>query len=266
MSVGHPHKTFNKLSHTRELKGLLSRGGAPALMKRWNKFDFEHDISYLCGYNVQGTTRYADRDFVHGLYDPAYAEHLVGAAIDTGLSPEQTLECCLWHEAVEKVIIDANNPINEYQDAHEYGTAAEHEKVRGFGGTPVRYERGLERIIKFAQSKDPKRVPADYDVAPYLDDPDATDERLLKVFRALGVVDASKLAKRPVHYGLSHGPTHCSICAHWQGQGNAALSLCGLVEGLVRDINGCDKFEPAGNHDEAEEQGEGAEAGSKAAG
>src|SRR6185437_5563111 len=107
---------------------------------------------------------------------------------------EQTLECTLWHEAVEKVLLDAANPINEYEAAHEFASAAEHEKVRAFGSTPLKYERGLERIIKFAQSKQPKLVPKDLDCAPYLDDPDTTDHRLLAQFRKLGVVDASKVS------------------------------------------------------------------------
>src|SRR5437762_2527478 len=102
MSVGHRHRRPNPLSHDRELKKVLLAGGAPALMNRWQQFDMEHyDMPYLCGYNVAGTTRFADRDFARALFDPAYAEHLIGAAIDTGLSPVDTLECCLLHEAIE---------------------------------------------------------------------------------------------------------------------------------------------------------------------
>ena len=249
MSVGHDHRLPNRLSHTRELKALLSSGGAPALMRRWNKLGIESDIPYLCGYNVAGTTRYADRDFVHALYDAAYGEHLLGTAIDTGLSPDQTLECCLLHEAIEKVLLDAANAINDYRSAHEFATAAEHARVRELGSTPLRYERGLEGIIKFCTAKDPKAVPTDLDCAPYLDDPDATDKRLLKRFKELGVRDASKTAKSAVNYGVGLGAEHCSACKMWQGERNAALSLCSLVEGLVRDRFGCDKFQPAGQAD-----------------
>jgi hypothetical protein len=249
MSVGHPHKRPNKLAHTRELGKLLQTGGAPALMKRWNKFDLDSDIPYLCGYNVGGTTRFADCDYVRCLHDPAYAEQIIGGPIDTGLNPLDTLECCFWHEEVEKTILDADNPINDYEEAHEFATAAEHERVRAKGGTPVRYERGLERIIKYCERKPLKRVPHDYACAPYLDEPDANDHRIIKELQALGVTDAFKISKASVNYGKSTGPTHCSICAMWQGGGNAALSECRLVDGLVRDTDGCDRFEPQENND-----------------
>lgn len=264
MSVGHAHRRPNPLSHTRELQHLLKTGGAPALMKRWNKLNLDYDIPYTAGYNVAGTTRFADRDFVRSLYEPEYAEKILGAVIDTGLSPEDTLECCLWHEAVEKVILDADNPINSYEEAHEFATAAEHERVRQKGGTPLKYERGLERIIKFNLSKPLESVPQDYACAPMLDDPDASDKRLIRELRRLKVLDAFKLSKKSVDYGKSTGPTHCSICAHWEGTGNGALAECGLVDGLVRDTNGCNEFEPRGNDSgpqatESAPQGEGEE-------
>jgi hypothetical protein len=243
MSVGHIHKRFNKLVHTYELKRLLTTGDAPSLMKRWNKLDLDQDIVDTCGYNVAGTTRYADRDFVHALYEPAYAEELLGKAIDTGLTPDQTLHCCLLHEAIEKVILDASNPIDDYEGAHEFATAGEHQKVRELGGTPVKYERGLAAIIKFCAAKTPKIVPKDYCCAPYLDDPDANDQRVLKIFRGLGVVDAEKLSKRSTNYGMASGLDRCGDCVHWQNSGAAALSTCALVEGLVRDNRGCDKFQ-----------------------
>lgn len=244
MSAGHPHKAPNLLVHTNELRHLLSSDDAPQLMERWNHFDLTHDIPYTAGYNVAGTTRYADRDFVRALYDPKYAEQIIGQPIDTGLSPEQTLSCVLWHEAIEKVLLDAANPIVEYQAAHEFATAGEHEQVRKFGGMPVRYERGLERIIKFCVSKQPRHVPDDLCCAPYLDDPDANDRRILAAFRALGVTDASKLSKRSVDYGPGMGKSHCAVCAHWQNHGADELSTCAVTEGLVRTSRWCNKFEP----------------------
>jgi hypothetical protein len=245
MSAGHHHRSFNKLSHARELRRLLTTGGAPALMRRWDKLDLEHDIAYLCGYNVQGTTRFADRDFVHCLYDPAHAEQILGAAIDTGLSPDDTLECCLWHEGVEKVLLDADNPINDYEDAHEFASAGEDEKVRQKGGTPLRYNRGLERIIKFCQVKPIKTPPHDLDCAPYLDDQDHEDLSIIKVLKGLHVPDAFKASKASVDYGLSRSAAHhCSICRSWQGAQSLQLSPCAKVEGLVRNDRGCKLFEP----------------------
>jgi hypothetical protein len=40
----------------------------------------------LAGYDVAGTTRYLDRDFVHALLDPEYSKKVIGEPIDTGLS------------------------------------------------------------------------------------------------------------------------------------------------------------------------------------
>ncbi len=242
MSVGHQHKAPNLLVHTRELKRLLSSGDAPALMKRFQHFDMDHDIPDTAGYDVQGTTRFGDRDFVRALYDSKHAEQIIGQPIDTGLTPEQTLECVLWHEAVEKVLLDAANPINEYQAAHEFATAAEHERVRRFGGTPVRYERGLERIIKFCARKPVQVPPKNLCCAPYLDDPDTNDLRVLQEFRRLGVIDASKLSKRSVEYGKSSNDDRCRACAHWQDH-NDPLSTCAVTEGLVRTDRWCSKFE-----------------------
>jgi hypothetical protein len=111
-------------------------------------WDITHDIADLAGYNVPGTTRYLDRDFFHALTDPAYAPHLGIGPIDTGLSPADTVECLMRHEGVEKVILDADNPIDTYLPAHEHSTIAEHELVRQKGGTPLKYERGLKKARK----------------------------------------------------------------------------------------------------------------------
>jgi len=216
VSAGHPHHTHNKLAHARELDKLLREGGAPELMRRWSRFDFDHDIVYLAGYNVFGTTRYADRDFVRALFDPAYAEHLLGAAIDTGLSPDHTLECVLWHESIEKVLIDADNPINDYADAHEFASAGEDRLVIAKGGNPLRYNRGLERIIRYCQAKPLKVVPADYDCAPVLDDQTPESRRILKELQWLGVADSFKLSKEAAAYRKSTTVNHCAGCKHWQ--------------------------------------------------
>ncbi len=214
-------------------------------MKRWNKLDLDFDIVYLCGYNIWGTTRFADRDFVHALYDPAYAEKIVGAAINTGLSPDDTLECLLAHEAIEKVLLDADNVINSYDAAHEYATAGEHERVREKGGTPVRYERGLERIIKFCQKKPLARVPHDYSCAPLLDAPAQESNRGVQQLRKLGSPEAFPASKASADYGLSKSGDQCAGCTHWLGGHEADLSPCAEIDGLVRNDRWCKLFEPA---------------------
>lgn len=245
MSTGHHHARPNMLAHTRELNRMLKTGDAPVLMRRWSKLDLDHDMAYLAGYNVEGTTRYADRDFVRALYDPAYAEQIIGKPIITGLTPDDTLECVLWHEAIEKVLLDADNPIDDYAAAHEFATAGEHDKVRQKGGTPARYERGLKAIIAWCEAKPLKSVPRDLACAPMLDDGDASTARILKALRKLDVDDAFKAAKESVDYGKSSGDDQCQRCARWLSADRTALSPCQKVEGLVRPDRWCDEFKGA---------------------
>jgi hypothetical protein len=255
MSVGHPHKTPNLLTGSAEsyamLRRLLRGGGAPELMKRWQKFDGDHDIVYTAGYNTAGTTRYADRNFVHALFDPEYATHILGAPIDTGLSPDDTLLCVLHHEEVEKVILDADNPVDFYDHvdepggfgAHEYATLAEHELVRKKGGTPAKYEAGLKAIIAFCQHKPLVKVPKDYSCAPLLDDPGAPERAIIKKLRALGVADAFKVSKASTGYKPTNGSERCSSCTHWIGDSRVTLAPCQIVDGLVRTDRICKRFE-----------------------
>jgi clan AA aspartic protease (TIGR02281 family) len=250
MSAGHHHRYPNMLVPEQArtaLHRMLTTGAGPELMRRWNKLDLDHDIVYLAGYNVQGTTRYVDRDFVRALYEPAYAEQLLGAAIDTGLSPDDTLECILRHETVEKVILDADCPIDLYDDesfvgAHDYATSAEHTLVREKGGKPWRYERGLAKIIEFCAYKPLKLVPKDYSCAPLLVDPDPNAKRVLKVLCSMGIPDALKLSKEAVGYALLGGADRCVVCRHWRAARDVDLSPCDIVDGLVRKDRLCERF------------------------
>lgn len=255
MSAGHKHSSPNLLIPTprclAKLHRLLTSGGAPALMKRWRKLDIEHDIPYLLGYNVQGTTAYADRDYINALYDPQYAQQIIGGPVNTGLSPGDTLECTVEHEHVEKVILDADNPVDFYDHedepdgwgAHEYATIAEHQKVIQKGGHPAQYERGLAKIIDFCEHKHLEKVPLDLSCAPYLDDPDKNEERIIWRMRELGVGDAFKVGKHDVDYHQPRGGDHCSICSMWMGPRDRELTTCTLVDGLVRNTHWCKKFE-----------------------
>lgn len=258
MSVGHDHKVPNLLAETprvrRMLHRLLTTGHGPALMKRFTNLNLDCDIAYTAGYNVPGTTRFLDRDFVHALYDPKYAEKIIGQPIDTGLSPDDTLECVLTHEADEKVILDdPSNPFDLYDHhdepggfgAHEWATFGEHEKVRQKGGSPARYERGLERIIRFCSHKQLHVITPDYACAPYLDDPDPNARRILARYRQLGVADASKVSKESVGYRRDTDGDRCAGCTMWQSKDRGILlSPCRLVDGLVALDRVCDKFEP----------------------
>lgn len=242
MSAGHGHSRPN-LRHPHELKKLLAEGGAPELMQRWRQLDDQSDMPDLAGYNVTGTTRYIDKDFFRALLDPAYAEEIGIGPIDTGLSPEDTLECLLEHEAVEKVLLDADNDIDGYKEAHELATCAEHEKVRSKGGSPLKYERGLKKAIAYCEAKDPTKVPPDFACAPLLDEPDKNDLRVLKVMRKMGITDAFKVSKGPIDYSKATGDDQCVACRHWQADRCRDLSPCAIVDGLVRRDRWCTRFE-----------------------
>lgn len=242
MSAGHGHKRPN-LKHPAELKKLLAEGDAPALMQRWQGIDVDHDMPDLAGYNVAGTVRYIDKDIFRALLDPDYATEILGEPIDTGLSPEDTVDCLMKHEGVEKVILDAANNVDSYEGAHEFATVAENEEVTAKGGTPLRYERGLQKAIAYCAKKPPNSVPKDLACAPFLDDPDANDKRILKLLQAAGCMDAYKISKKSVDYARSTGADRCAGCAHWQDDRRADLSRCALVDGLVRTDRWCNRYD-----------------------
>lgn len=242
MSAGHGHSRPN-LRHPKEIDKLRREGGFDEMMKRWQELDVDHDMVDLGGYNVDGTTRYIDKDIFRALLDPDYAKEIGVGEIDTGLTPEETVTCLLEHEGTEKALIDSDNDIDDYISAHEYATVAEHEKVRAFGGSPIKYERGLAKAIKWCQKKTPEQVPADFACAPLLDDPDANDKRVLKLLREQGVADAFKTSKASVDYSKATGEDQCARCSHWAEDREADLSRCEIVSGLVRKDRWCTKFE-----------------------
>lgn len=272
MSAGDKHPRPNLLVPSPEalavLHRMLTSSEGEQLMARFRRVDTAHDIPYLAGYDVDATTRFLDRDFVHALSDPAYAKQIIGAPIDTGLSPQQTSECILRHEGVEKTILDSNAPFDLYDHhdspggwgAHEWATVAEHELVKHLGGDPARYEAGLKKIIDYCEHKTITKAPRDLACAPYLDDPDQNEKRIIKRFREMGLADAFKVSKETVDYSPATKSKSCGQCSMWQGSRNVSLSHCSLVDGLVRADRRCSKFEPMeGNHGkENEPQAEGA--------
>lgn len=244
MSAGHGHSRANT-KHPSELKHLLATGGAPALMKRWQALDVDHDVADLAGYNVAGTVRYLDRDFFKALLDPEYATEILGEPIDTGMAPHDTVDAILTHEGIEKVVIDSQNDIDTYLAAHEYATCGEHQLVTAKGSTPLKYERGLKKAIEFCEKKKLKLVDQDFSCAPLLDDPDKNDKRALKELRALGIADAFKKSKGPVEYSKSTGADRCDGCEHWLASKDTGpeLSRCQLIDGLVRVDRWCRLYE-----------------------
>jgi hypothetical protein len=244
MSAGHPHVRGNKQTKA-ELDEITKTDDFKRLWQRWKSFDVTHDIHDLAGYNVDGTIRYLDKDFFHALFDPEVAKKLGIGAIDTGLSPMDTIACLMQHEGIEKTAIDADNKFDTYDPAHGLATIAEHQEVRAKGGTPAKYERGLAAAIKFCESKELKNPPKDLACAPMLDDPDEEhDKAALKTLQDSGVEDAFKASRHSVDYSKSDGEDRCSRCKYWLADDRTQeLSPCHEVEGLVRTDRWCKDFE-----------------------
>lgn len=244
MSAGHAHKHPNE-RHATELKKLLVDPDTQRLLASPSRVDFAHDLPYLAGYSVQRDpvqVYYLDQDFA------AAAKN--GQVKVPGMTPEQILLAVLKHEKTEKTLLDAPNNIDTYQSAHEMATLAEHELVKSFGVTPLLYERGLAEIIKVCQKKPIVKPPLDLDCSPYLDDPDATDKRILAQFKKFGVGDASKLAKKTVDYSQSKGDDRCDGCEHFIAGGE--LGDCEIVNGAIRPEWTCDRYQ-AGQSQSAQE-------------
>jgi probable phosphoglycerate mutase len=261
MSIGHQHAQPSRLAHGRAIETLMRQGGAPALLKKLQHFDIDHDIPYGVGVSVDGTTRYADSDLVRALYDPAYAEHIVGEHIDTGLSPDDALQAALQNVTVEKTLVDSDNPVMDYNTAHDYGAAAEQDFVKSKGSTPLRFRRGLAKLLQYCARKPLKRVPHDLDCAAVLADHTSNGRRIHAELNRLGVEDADRTPKDEVAYGYAHQGESCGKCSMWLGEANAALAHCSLVQGLVRDTRTCDRYEPAGSRGRGDPVGNAAPAG-----
>jgi len=198
-------------------------------------------ISDTGGYPVMGDWRYIDVDFVNAVKS--------GQVVVHGMTPAQILHAVFLHEWLERVLLDADNDIDSYISAHEFATLFEHSFVRSLGVSPKAYEDGIEKFIKFNESKHITHPPLDLDCAPMIDDPDANDKRVLKILQGLGVPDASKKSKETLQYGKSTGPDRCNGCSNWQGTRSAELSPCKIVSGSVRLDRWCSAFQSMGKED-----------------
>jgi hypothetical protein len=221
-----------------ELKKILAQGDTQKLVDEHFTLDNRYDIPDLGGCSVDRETVYIDRTFA--------AAVRAGKVKVPHLSAQDILNAIATHEHVEACIVDGDNPIDLYHEAHEYATTAEHEHVCSLGADPERYEAALKEWIERAEHEDPTNPPRDLWCAPYLDEPDADDQRQLKMFRAKNVVDAFKVSKASVKYDKAKGEDCCGECEHWmrntkQDAGHNAM--CEGVSGLVRDTRWCTRFE-----------------------
>jgi len=191
MSAGHPHRRPN-LRHDIELAALRRDPAVAARLSRRFTVDTRHDVADLAGYDTAGDTVYIDRHLAAALR--AGAVKLPGRTHSVG---QIMMRALATHEHTEKALIDAKG--FAYQAAHEFATLAEHQVLRAAGVAPFAYEAALRPFIKRVAHERIAAPPKDLDCTPYRDDPDATDRRVLAIYRRLGVTDAA----RPVEHDES---------------------------------------------------------------
>lgn len=248
MSVGHPHSRKNE-KHISELRKLLTEPTAAAMIKTPPALRTDKDIPDTGGYPVIGNWRYLDSFFVAsvkagGFIDAEWKWVPIAVIALHKMTADQIIHATWTHEFIEKVLLDSDNDVNTYQDAHEFATAAEHDYVRSIGASPYLYERALAPLIKFIEMRPVTNPALDLDCEPYLDRPDAQDKITLRQFRRIGVADASKVPKESVGYSRSTSADRCGGCEHWQSDKPIDLAACDAVAGAVRGTWWCQKFEP----------------------
>lgn len=136
--------------HPGELAPML--GAAADLRKRFTHLDVEHDIPDGVGCNTAGTIRYIDRDLFNAVVD--------GQA-DTGLTPEQVIDCLVEHIEAEKSLADHDNGVDHWADLSLLAHEAEAKKVESFGGNIDQYDKALAPLFIACKQKEAKNVPDD---------------------------------------------------------------------------------------------------------
>lgn len=132
--------------------------------KRFPVVDRDHDIPYLAGYSLDGKTIYIDR-------------HL-----PTTLDGVDVIQFLVLHEAIEKALLDQLQI--HYQHAHQIALLAEREAVRVVGLKWSAYDSFMQKYIKEDGNEELKKVPADLDLKPYIDEHD--DDLLKRMAKAVG--------------------------------------------------------------------------------
>ena len=226
MSTGHRR---NARKTDAELYQMLGEGDTSALYAKKVALDTAHDIPYAGGMSVDGKIVYID----HRLY----RDVIDGRLAVRGMSPRQIIQAWIEHEHTEKAVDDGDNPVDAYLGAHGFGTAKEHAFVRLLRVDPKRYEGAIAPALDRCARRDPDNPPRDLWCGPYLDQPTARDQEILRIFRAKGVADAFKASKLAVEYGI--GAEKCRDCRHFAGR---RLGECEKVCGLVRWNRRCDWY------------------------
>lgn len=229
MASGHGAE-YGGIRTPAELKKMLAEGDTGKLTKRPYTTDFSHDVALAFGISVDAHTVYGDRQYV--------ADIRSGKVRVPGMSPSQLIHAHCLHEVTEKAIDDGDNPVDLYEGAHPFAEIAEHEEVKRVRGNDRGYEEALEPAINACYRRDPENPPRDLWCSPLLDEPTKRDKEILRIYRAHGVTDASKMSKRAVAYGF--GTNQCRDCVHFHGE---SPGLCDIVSGYVRADRQCERWE-----------------------
>jgi len=243
VSAGHGHRRPNA-KHPAELRKLMDE---PDFRRCWNRpfrVDDTKHVFDTAGYNVRGNIYYRDADFVRAVRDGEWRNPLTGGVHTMrvpGMSAEQILDAILRHERIEKCLLDADNNIKLYPDAHEFATVGEHDAVPD----PKVYEAILRPIIHYNENKTLTSVPRDLSCAPMLDDPDFLDRRGLAQMRAAGNPDAAKVSKETEHYRMGAGQKRCENCIHYLVQPPPWNPQCEVVDGTLLHEWVCNSFQAA---------------------
>jgi hypothetical protein len=236
MSVGRSIED-NGTKTLAQLYAMLGMGDTAILKGQKFKLDTDHQIVDGGGISVDRQTVFLDEEL--------YRRIMAGEITVESMTAIQIINCLCDHEHTEKCVADGDNPVDNYPPAHVFGNTDENRGVEATGAKPAGYNAALAPDLKRCELQTPRKVPLTLWCAPYLDDPDANDERVLEIFRALGVVDAFKASKKTVHYGI--GENECRGCRYFhlspEPEQLGVLGLCDKVCGLVRVDRQCDWWE-----------------------
>jgi hypothetical protein len=151
---GAPHKRLRMPEWY--VSSLMMDRALDAVMRRVKHLDRKHDIPYLAGYSLDGSTIYIDRHMPQSF-------KFRGRVIETD-------RFLLLHEEVEKTLIDRLGL--HYLHAHQIATRAEQAAVRAAGVPWRAYDRFMQKYVKRVGDERLTRVPADLDTKPYRDEHD----------------------------------------------------------------------------------------------
>ncbi len=187
LSYCHPQAPHRKLRVPEwYVSSLMLDRALDAILRRVGKLDRNHDIPYLAGYSVDGTTIYIDRHM-----PPCFTHR--GRKIETD-------RYLILHEEVEKTLIDRLGL--HYLHAHQIATRAEQAAVRAARIEWRAYDKFMQKYVKKLGDERLTKVPADLDFKPYRDEHD-TDlvERMLASIHQDALPKGVKRAQ--VHHAIA---------------------------------------------------------------